>query len=133
MACYPWRAKPVLRRCPEPKQYAGCAFGKRCHEMGVMPSIDSVGDAYDNAMAESFFATLERSCSIGVGSSRRPKPGSRSSSGSRAGTTCIGVTRRSGVSHRSTSKGDISPRKRHSRKAKTRPLKRVKSRSRISL
>jgi putative transposase len=28
--------------------------------MGVMPSMGSVGDAYDNAMAESFFATLER-------------------------------------------------------------------------
>jgi putative transposase len=28
--------------------------------MGVMPSTGSVGDAYDNAMAESFFATLER-------------------------------------------------------------------------
>jgi putative transposase len=29
-------------------------------EMRVMPSMGSVGDAYDNAMAESFFATLER-------------------------------------------------------------------------
>jgi putative transposase len=28
--------------------------------MQVMPSMGSVGDAYDNAMAESFFATLER-------------------------------------------------------------------------
>ena len=28
-------------------------------EMGVRPSMGSVGDAYDNAMAESFFATLE--------------------------------------------------------------------------
>jgi putative transposase len=27
---------------------------------GVRPSIGSVGDAYDNAMCESFFATLER-------------------------------------------------------------------------
>ena len=27
--------------------------------MGVRPSMDTVGDAYDNAMAESFFATLE--------------------------------------------------------------------------
>src|SRR5262249_21235501 len=27
--------------------------------MGVMPSVGSVGDAHDNAMAESFFATLE--------------------------------------------------------------------------
>ncbi|WP_235952566.1 integrase core domain-containing protein, partial [Falsiroseomonas algicola] len=28
-------------------------------EAGVRPSTGSVGDAYDNAMAEAFFATLE--------------------------------------------------------------------------
>ena len=27
--------------------------------MGVRPSMGTVGDAYDNAMVESFFATLE--------------------------------------------------------------------------
>jgi putative transposase len=41
-------------------QYTSYAFGKRCREAGVMPSTGSVGDAYDNAMAGSFFATLER-------------------------------------------------------------------------
>ncbi len=41
-------------------QYTSYAFGKRCREAGGMPSVGSVGDAYDNAMAESFFATLER-------------------------------------------------------------------------
>ncbi len=35
------------------------AFGLRCKEAGVEPSMGSVGDAYDNAMCESFFATLE--------------------------------------------------------------------------
>jgi putative transposase len=35
------------------------AFGNRCREAGVRPSMGSVGDAYDNAMAESFFSTLE--------------------------------------------------------------------------
>ena len=40
-------------------QYTSLSFGKRCGEMGVKPSMGSVGDAYDNAMAESFFATLE--------------------------------------------------------------------------
>lgn len=40
-------------------QYTSVAFGKRCREMGVQPRMGSVGDAYDNAMAESFFATLE--------------------------------------------------------------------------
>ena len=40
-------------------QYTSVAFGKRCGEAGVRPSMGSVGDAYDNAMAESFFSTLE--------------------------------------------------------------------------
>ena len=50
---------PVLRRPVESTQYTSVAFGKRCKEMGVRPSMGTVGDAYDNAMAESFFATLE--------------------------------------------------------------------------
>ena len=41
-------------------QYTSYAFGKRCREARIMPSMGSVGDAYDNAMAESFFASLER-------------------------------------------------------------------------
>jgi len=40
-------------------QYTSIAFGSRCREAGVRPSMGSVGDCYDNAMAESFFATLE--------------------------------------------------------------------------
>ncbi len=40
-------------------QYTSFAFGLRCREMDVKPSMGRVGDAYDNAMAESFFATLE--------------------------------------------------------------------------
>ena len=35
------------------------AVGIRCGQMGVRPSMGSVGDAYDNAMCESFFARLE--------------------------------------------------------------------------
>src|SRR5450755_4425971 len=49
----------LLRRLLEPKQYTSVAFGERCKKMGVRPSMGTVGDAYDNAMAESFFATLE--------------------------------------------------------------------------
>ena len=39
--------------------YTSIAFGLRCREAGVRPSMGSVGDAYDNALCESFFATLE--------------------------------------------------------------------------
>jgi putative transposase len=49
----------VLRRPLESAQYTSLAFGMRCAEAGVRPSMGSVGDAYDNAMAESFFSTLE--------------------------------------------------------------------------
>ena len=48
-----------MRRPVEPKQYTSIAFGLRCREAGVRPSMNSVGDCYDNAMCESFFATLE--------------------------------------------------------------------------
>jgi putative transposase len=40
-------------------QYTSLAFGRRCRAAGVVPSMGSVGDAYDNALTESFFATLE--------------------------------------------------------------------------
>lgn len=49
----------VLRRLVESAQYTSLAFGQRCVEMGVRPSMGGVGDAYDNAIAENFFATLE--------------------------------------------------------------------------
>ena len=51
--------KEVLRRQVEFTQYISVDFGKRCKEMGERPSMGSVGDAYDNAMAESFFASLK--------------------------------------------------------------------------
>ena len=49
----------VIHHCDQGSQYTSLDFGKRCKEMGVRPSMGSVGDAYDNAMAESFFASLE--------------------------------------------------------------------------
>jgi len=52
----------VLRRPVESAQYGSVAFGQRCQLLGVRPSMGSRGDAYDNAMAESFFSTLECEC-----------------------------------------------------------------------
>ena len=40
-------------------QYTSLAFGSRMREAGIAASMGSVGDSYDNAMAESFFASLE--------------------------------------------------------------------------
>ena len=53
------RPRDVIHHSDQGGQYTSLAFGKRCKEAGVRPSMGSVGDAYDNAMCESFFATLE--------------------------------------------------------------------------
>ena len=49
----------VVHHSDRGSQYTSVAFGARCKEAGVRPSTGSVGDAYDNALCESFFATLE--------------------------------------------------------------------------
>ena len=49
----------VIHHSDRGSQYTSLAFGQRCKAAGVRPSMGSVGDSYDNAMAESFFATLE--------------------------------------------------------------------------
>jgi putative transposase len=49
----------VIHHSDQGCQYTSYAFGRRCREAGIRPSMGSVGDAYDNAMCESFFATLE--------------------------------------------------------------------------
>jgi putative transposase len=49
----------VIHHSDQGCQYTSIEFGKRCREAGVRPSMGSVGDCYDNAMCESFFATLE--------------------------------------------------------------------------
>lgn len=49
----------VIHHSDQGGQYTSLAFGKRCQEAGLRPSMGSAGDCYDNALCESFFATLE--------------------------------------------------------------------------
>ena len=53
------RPANVILYSDQGSQFTSLAFGNRCREAGVRPSTSSVGDAYDNAMCESFFASLE--------------------------------------------------------------------------
>ena len=59
MALITRKPQGVIHHSDQGSQYTSVDFGKRCKEMGVRTSMGSVGDAYDNAMAESFFASLE--------------------------------------------------------------------------
>ncbi|HTK57212.1 MAG TPA: IS3 family transposase [Gemmatimonadales bacterium] len=56
-----WQRRPgeVIHHSDQGTQYTSIAFGLRCQEAGVRPSMGSVGDCFDNALCESFFATLE--------------------------------------------------------------------------
>jgi putative transposase len=59
MAYVTRQPQAVIHHSDQGSQYTSVEFGLRCKQMGIRPSMGSVGDAYDNAMAESFFATLE--------------------------------------------------------------------------
>jgi putative transposase len=59
MAICQRKPKEVIHHSDQGTQYTSVAFGARCRQAGVTPSMGSVGDAYDNALVESFFATLE--------------------------------------------------------------------------
>ena len=53
------RSHGVIHHSDHGSQYTSLAFGQRCEALGVRPSRGTVGDCYDNALCESFFATLE--------------------------------------------------------------------------
>jgi len=60
MALWNRRPRPgVVHHSDRGGQYTSLAFGRRCREAGVVPSMGATGDCFDNALAESFFATLE--------------------------------------------------------------------------
>ena len=57
-----WNRRPapgLVHHSDHGCQYTSLAFGHRCRQSGIAVSMGSVGDCYDNALAESFFATLE--------------------------------------------------------------------------
>jgi putative transposase len=57
-----WNRRPsdgLIHHSDHGSQYTSLAFGRRCRQAGIAVSMGSVGDCYDNALAESFFATLE--------------------------------------------------------------------------
>jgi putative transposase len=59
MAVAQRRPEAVIHHSDQGCQYTAVGFGLRCRAAGVRPSMGSVGDCYDNALCESFFATLE--------------------------------------------------------------------------
>src|SRR5688572_23433083 len=59
MAITQRRPQAVIHHSDQGCQYTAIEFGRRCREAHVRPSMGSVGDCYDNALCESFVATLQ--------------------------------------------------------------------------
>ena len=58
-----WRRQPAqgqtIAHSDHGTQYTSWAFGRRLRNVGLLGSMGSIGDAFDNAVAESFFGTLQ--------------------------------------------------------------------------
>jgi putative transposase len=53
MAVAQRQPRKVVHHSDQGTQYTSVAFGQRCKEAGVQPSMGSVGDAYDNTLSGS--------------------------------------------------------------------------------
>ena len=59
----------IIRRCPDRQstilhsdhgsQFTSWAFGWRLVDAGIVPSMGSIGDCYDNSLVESFWGTMQ--------------------------------------------------------------------------
>ena len=49
----------LIHHSDKGSQYTSLAFGRRCDQAGIAPSTGRTGSCYDNAVTESFFASLE--------------------------------------------------------------------------
>lgn len=54
MSIYDYFNRQVLLPLIEPAQYLSIRYSERLGEAGVVASVGSRGDSYDNALAESF-------------------------------------------------------------------------------
>ena len=102
----------VARRRPRPglihhsdqgTQYVSVLFGERCREADIDVSIGCTS-AYDNAVAESFFASSTKDLDAANTFAAAPKLAQPSSTTSRASTTGSDCTPRSTTSLRSTTR-----------------------------
>jgi transposase InsO family protein len=78
-------------------QYASADYQAALKSNGVVCSMSRKGNCWDNAVAESFFATLKTESSTSVASRPGKKRERRSSISSRCSTTASVATRPSGT------------------------------------
>jgi hypothetical protein len=107
-----WNRRPaqgLVHHSDQGCQYTSLAFGRRLREAGLVASMGSVGDCFDNAVTESFFATLECELLDRTRFATRSQPERPSSTTWRASTTPAGATPPWAISAPLTSRGGTPP------------------------
>jgi transposase InsO family protein len=85
----------LIHHSDQGSQYVSLTFGQTARAAGIAQSMGSRGDCFDNAVAESFFATLKKNSSTAGHGRSRPTYAARSSTTSRSSTTANDATARS--------------------------------------
>ncbi|MER6076354.1 DDE-type integrase/transposase/recombinase [Streptomyces sp. NPDC001817] len=89
--------RPVIFHSDRGCQYTSQQFAALADQLGVRLSVGRTGQCWDNALAESFFATIKRELLDAISWPSRGLPAPRSSTSSRAGTTCTVCTAASAI------------------------------------
>lgn len=87
MALSQLRPQRVVHHSDQGSQYTSLAFGRRCREAGVLPSMGKAGDCFDNAMARACSPASNANSSTARPSETADTPGGNSSATLRADTT----------------------------------------------
>ncbi len=80
-------------------QFTSWAFTRRAHDSGLLPSMGSIGDCFDNAVIESFWSRMQVELLDRQAGGPASSSPTRSSTTSRSSTTANAVTRLSACSH----------------------------------
>ena len=106
--------KQVLLPPVEPSQFTSIRYGERLDEIGARPSIGSIGDAFDNALAESVNALYKTELTRGPGRGPLTISNCKPSGGCTGTTTnvstAISATSRRSSSRQSTMQPSAKPR-----------------------
>ena len=86
------RPRDVIHHSDQGSQYTSVAFGVRCKEAKVRPSMGSSAMRMTTPCARAFSPLWKPSCSARAASRPRPRPGRAASATSRASTTRCGCT-----------------------------------------
>lgn len=98
----------LIHHSDQGSQYTSLIFTRRCRSVGIDVSMGSRGDCFDNAVLESFHASLKKDVIHRQSWPTKAEAARRCSTTSKCSTTAGAATRRSGCSHRWSSRTELS-------------------------